>query len=98
MHIFDIKRGKLDFIVNKKREATAATGVVSPDQRGKSEPPNKIIGIQSESLHEFIKKLPVVSSHYTRAKAPLRQYFPAGGLITSLFYEYQQWLDLHLVE
>ena len=95
MHIFDIKRGKLDFIIKRKREARAATGVVSPDQRGKAEPRNKIIGAQLETMHEFIRDLPVVSSHYTRAKAPLRQYLPAGGSVSGVYCEYQLWMRIN---
>ena len=48
-----------------------------------------------KTLHEFIQTLPVVSSHYTLAKAPLRQYLPAGGSISGLFYEYEVWMQVN---
>ena len=96
MSIFDIKRGKLDLIVRKMRKSKAETGVVTDDLRGKTVPPvNKIEGPMLDVVHEFIRSLPVVSSHYTRAKAPLRQYLPAGGSINDLFSEYQMWMYLN---
>ncbi|XP_064092841.1 uncharacterized protein LOC135205710 isoform X1 [Macrobrachium nipponense] len=96
MNIFDIKRGKLDLIVRKIREARAASGVIPQDQRGKTVPPvNKIAGPKLQAVHEFIGDLPVVSSHYTRAKAPLRQYLPAGGSIAGVYAEFQVWMALN---
>ena len=94
LSIFDIKRGKLDLIVKKLRDARAGFGIVSQDGRGRAVPANKYSGAKLAAVHEFIGELPVVSSHYTRAKAPLRQYLPAGGSITGLYSEFQVWMEL----
>ena len=95
LNIFGIKRGKLEVILNKIRETKAASGVIPEDKRGKTVPVNKIVGPVSDCMHEFIRELPVVSSHYTRAKAPLRQYLPAGGSITGLYSEFQLWMRIN---
>ena len=71
-------------------------GVIESDKRGRTvSPSNKIKGTRKETLHEFIKLLPVVSSHYTRAKAPMRQYLPYGGSVSNLYGEYLVWMQLN---
>ena len=95
LNIFGIKRGKLEVILQKIRATTSASGVIPEDKRGKTVPVNKIVGPTLDCVHEFIRELPVVSSHYTRAKAPLRQYLPSGGSVNGVFTEYQLWMRLN---
>ena len=96
MNIFGIKRRKMAILLEKRRSSKSGIGVLDTDKRGKTvTPANKIKGSRLETLHEFIKLLPVVSSHYTRAKAPLRQYLPYGGSIVNLYTEYSIWMQLN---
>lgn len=95
LNIFGLKRGRLEVIMKKIRESKHAAGVMPEDKRGKTVPKNKISGATLDTLHEYIATLPVVSSHYTRAKAPLRQYLPSGGSVNGVFAEYQVWMRVN---
>ena len=52
------------------------------------EPHNKTPKEVIAHLHEFISTLPVHPSHYTRGKAPMRQYMDQHCTIKSLFDGY----------
>ena len=86
--IHSIGRKKLELMVAKKREAKASTGVPTLDKRGLNVKGNVVSSQKVESLHSFLRSLPVVSSHYSRAKAPHAQYLPFGGSIKGLYAEY----------
>ncbi|XP_066951254.1 histone acetyltransferase KAT6B-like isoform X4 [Macrobrachium rosenbergii] len=92
MNIHGIKERKLSWILNKWKKAKIHTGIVPSDKRAKRDPANKLKAQVSHYVHGFIKSLSVVSSDYTRAKSPLRQYLPYGGSVTGLFAEYQEWM------
>ena len=52
------------------------------------EPHNKTPKQTIDHLHAFISTLPVHPSHYTRAKAPMRQYMDQHCTIKSLYDGY----------
>ena len=95
MNIHDIKRKKMDIVLEKRRQAKAQTGVADLDMRGKTvDPINKIFGPKTDAIHQFIRTLPVMSSHYSRAKAPHAQYLPFGGNVSSLYQEYLVFMEV----
>nr|CAH7763082.1 unnamed protein product [Callosobruchus chinensis] len=66
-----------------------SSGVVSTDQRGKHEAPNKIGPLVRNSIREHIQKFPCIDSHYSRNKSN-RRYLGSHLNISKmyqLFYE-----------
>lgn len=64
----------------------AGTGIFAKvDQRGKHNPPHKTTTEDKNRVHEFIKKLPAVSSHYCRSSTT-RKYLPSELRNVSFLY------------
>ena len=93
LSIHGIKTKRLKILLTKRK--ASASGTPKGDQRGAHPNARKIRGPQAETLHEHIKNLPVVTSHYSREKNPHRQYLASeecGKNIPSLYHNYTDWL------
>ncbi|KAK3885608.1 hypothetical protein Pcinc_010199 [Petrolisthes cinctipes] len=69
-----------------------STGMVIPNQRGRHEPANKIVGAKALHVREHIKLLSAMSCHYSRVNAPHRKYLESCLTTEKLFVSYMEWL------
>lgn len=84
-----LTRRKVEYALALKM---SATGTAQPHSSQKRTPVNKITGTPLERVHEHIQMLPVMSSHYTRAKSPHRKYLGSSGSIPQLYSAYKTWM------
>lgn len=91
LHIHAVSEKRVRNAVDKAMRSS--TGIVTPDQRGRHVPGNKLEEEKVNTVKEHILSLKTVSSHYTRAKSPNRRYLPPG-LNRKLVYElYKEWME-----
>ena len=89
--IHDICISRLKIHIQKMKNSP--TGTPEGDKRGRQPNPKKITGIRKERVHEHIESLPTTSSHYTRAKSPLRIYLESGTTVKALYEKYTFWMQ-----
>nr|CAH7732156.1 unnamed protein product [Callosobruchus chinensis] len=85
INTLSISQTSIRFAIEKRM----SSGVVSTDQRGKHEAPNKIGPLVRNSIREHIQKFPCIDSHYSRNKSN-RRYLGSHLNISKmyqLFYE-----------
>ncbi|XP_076069644.1 uncharacterized protein LOC143041537 [Oratosquilla oratoria] len=69
------------------------TGTPTADKRGSIVKWNQVADVRKDLVHNFIKALPLCSSHYSRTKAPNRKYLPPGSTLISLYKAYKDDLE-----
>ena len=80
-------------LVQQKRMRSSPAGTPILDKRGKGPSANKITGDKLECVYEHIESLPTTTSHYTRARAPHRQYLESGGTVKDMYEKYVFWMQ-----
>ena len=69
------------------------SGTTLPDKRGKAPNPRRIAGVKLDRVHEHIRLIPVMSSHYSRAKSPNRKYINDSSCsVKKLYKKYLDWM------
>ena len=68
------------------------TGGTDLDQRGLHAKGNKVSEERRQSVIDHIASVPMLSSHYSRAKSPYRKYLPHGINVTGMYNLYIDWL------
>ena len=86
--IFDITRMR----VNTAMKKVSSTGTPVPDKRGKHTQARTVGDAEKEYVIKHIKRLPTVSSHYTRAKSRHRRYLESNLSIEKLYQMYLIWM------
>ena len=86
LSIHGIKEDRVYCVLQKV--ADQGSGILLDDMRGRQEPHNKTSVEAKEFVSNFIDALPTCTSHYTRAKSPLRRYLPPGSTQVGLYKAY----------
>lgn len=72
------------------KAASSPSGTITPDQRGRKEPPNKSTDELLNLVEAFCGKLPTLQSHYSRQKNPEQLYLPPGSTWGGLYLAFQE--------
>lgn len=83
--------------VEEKRLSSGDLNVVSPDKRGKHGNHATVSADVKEGIRNHIRKIPVIESHYTRAKSS-KSYISGDKTIMELFRDYQKMCEEHNIE
>lgn len=90
MSVHGILQHKLEWVLGKAKEA--ATGTPVPYKRGEKPSPMAIVGEILQHVHDDIATLPVITSHYSRAHTPHRQYLETGSKMREFYVAYLDWM------
>lgn len=84
---FAITNKAIEVITKKKTEKLS--GILTPDKRGSSVPPNKIAEDKIKAIKDHINSYPVYESHYSR-RHTAKKYLPTGLSISVIYEMYKE--------